>query len=110
LGGLQLETSKKGCQANLGWPIGNPANVELARVEPFLDLRSHGQFPEAVVFERDYVNLSATTVTPCRNGFCAPNDEQRFGFNSDPCCLRGQRLLRSVDLRCPGPIARMLLE
>jgi hypothetical protein len=106
---LQLETSKKGCQANLGWSVGGPPEVQFACIEPLLDLSSRDRFREGVFVECDHINLSATTGAPGQDCFCAPNDQQHLSLNGDPGCSRGW--LHLVNLGCvPGSNARMLLE
>jgi hypothetical protein len=108
---LQLETSKKGCQANLRWSIGGLPKVEFACTVPLLDLSRDSRFREAVVVERDHINLRATAGTPRRNCSCAPNDQRSFSLEGDPGCFRHHRSLHFVDLGCiPCPNARMLLE
>jgi len=95
---LQLETSKKGCQANLGLSIGGPPRVQIACSEPLLDLSSRDRFRKGVTAERDDIHVGAATGTPGQNCFCAPNDQQRLCLNSDPSFFRRHGLLPFVNL------------
>src|SRR5271169_2727400 len=97
LSGFQLETSKKGFQANLGWSKAGLPKVQFACIEPFLDLSRDGRLREAVVVECDHVNLGATSGAPDRNCFCAPNDQQRLSLNGDEGCSRRHGLLLFVN-------------
>jgi hypothetical protein len=108
---LQLETSKKGCQANLGWSIGGPPKVQFACSEPPLDLSSRNRFRETFVIECDHVDFCATTRTPGQNRSCASKDQQRLRLNSDPGYFRRHGLLHFVNLGCiPSSDVRMLRE
>ena len=108
---VQLQTSKKGRQANLAWSVGGPPKMQFANTEPLLDLRRGDRFGEAVVIECDRVNFGATLGTPCQIRFCAPNDKQRLSLNGDPGRSRGHGLLHFVHLGgIPNPNARRLRE